>query len=156
MKPQTASFTLNSLRRIAACCIPGCAPLASAAEAVRPAFTPPPAATVTGGSVLQVIVSLLLVLAAVMLVAWVLKRIQPMQQGHAGTLKVVGGVAVGQRERVVLLEVNDTWLVLGVAPGQVNTLHRMPKGALPAAPSTPHAPADFQGWLKKMMERRNG
>lgn len=131
-------------------------PLVSAVESVRPTFTPPPTAAVSTGSVLQVIVSLLLVLAAVVLVAWVLKRINLPQSGSASALKVISGVAVGQRERVVLVEVNDTWLVVGVAPGQVNALHSMPKGSIPIPPNNAGNPRnDFQSWLKKMMEKRN-
>ena len=131
-------------------------PLAFAAEAARPAYVPPPAAAVSSGSVLQVILSLILVLAAVFVVGWILKRINLPQQGADNALKVISGIAVGQRERIVLVEVNDTWLVVGVAPGQVNALHTMPKGVLPSA-SNPTAGDDnkFQGWLKQMMEKRD-
>jgi len=131
-------------------------PLALAAEATRPAYVPPPAAAVSSGSVLQVILSLILVLAAVFVVGWILKRINLPQQGAGNALKVISGVAVGQRERIVLVEVNDTWLVVGVAPGQVNALHTMPKGTLPSA-ANPATGDDnkFQGWLKQMMEKRN-
>ena len=131
-------------------------PLALAAEATRPAYVPPPAAAVSSGSVLQVILSLILVLAAVFVVGWILKRINLPQQGAGNALKVISGIAVGQRERIVLVEVNDTWLVVGVAPGQVNALHTMPKGVLPSA-SNPTAGDDnkFQGWLKQMMEKRD-
>jgi len=131
-------------------------PLAFAAEAARPAYVPPPAAAVSSGSVLQVILSLILVLAAVFVVGWILKRIDLPQQGAGNALKVISGIAVGQRERIVLVEVNDTWLVVGVAPGQVNALHTMPKGVLPSA-SNPTAGDDnkFQGWLKQMMEKRD-
>ncbi len=143
-----------------------CAPLLAAAETARPAYTPPPSA-VSSGSVLQVIFSLLLVLAVVALVAWILKRINLPRHGAASLLKVIGGVAVGQRERIVLVEVNDTWLVLGVAPGQVRTLHTMPKSALPTAQggasfnpngqggASFNPDGKFQGWLKQMMEKRN-
>jgi flagellar protein FliO/FliZ len=131
-------------------------PLVLAAETVRPTFTPPPTAAVSTGSVLQVIVSLLLVLAAVVMVAWILKRINLPQQGAGNALKVISGVAVGQRERVVLVEVNDTWLVVGVAPGQVNALHSMPKGSVPIQSNSAGISSnDFQSWLKKMMEKRN-
>jgi|GEM_PF-431397 len=131
-------------------------PLVSAVETARPTFTPPPTAAVSTGSVLQVIVSLLLVLAAVVMVAWVLKRINLPQQGSGNALKVISGVAVGQRERVVLVEVNDTWLVVGVAPGQVNALHSMPKGSIPTQSNNAGNPSnDFQSWMKKMMEKRN-
>jgi flagellar protein FliO/FliZ len=90
------------------------------------------------------------------MVAWVLKRINLPQQGGTNALKVISGVAVGQRERVVLVEVNDTWLVVGVAPGQVNALHSMPKGSLPTQSNNGVNPSsDFQSWMKKMMEKRN-
>ena len=143
-------------RQVAALIAASFSPLVLAAETVRPTFTPPPTAAVSTGSVLQVIVSLLLVLAAVVMVAWVLKRINLPQQGAASALKVISGVAVGQRERVVLVEVNDTWLVVGVAPGQVNALHSMPKGSIPVQAGSAGNPSnDFQNWLKKMMEKRN-
>ena len=66
-------------------------------------------------------------------------------------------VAVGQRERIVLVEINDTWLVVGVAPGQVRTLHSMAKAELPAtqAGMATGANGKFPEWLKQIMEKRN-
>ncbi len=144
------------IRLFAALAAASCPPLALAAETARSVYVPPPAAAVSSGSVLQVVLSLFLVLAAVVVVGWILKRINLPQQGAGNALKVISGVAVGQRERVVLLEVNDTWLIVGVAPGQVNALHTMPKGALPSAMN--NATGDdnkFQIWLKQVMEKRN-
>ena len=132
--------------------------LAIAQTATRPAYTPPPPA-VSSGSILQVILSLLLVLAAVVLVAWILKRINLPQHGAGNLLKVISGIAVGQRERIVLVEVNDTWLVVGIAPGQVRILHSMPKAELPSsqvdAASSGDTDGKFHGWLKQVMEKRN-
>ena len=106
---------------------------------------------------MQIIFSLILVLAAVAVVAWMMKRINIPQRGAASLLKVISGVAVGPRERVVLMEVNDTWLIVGVAPGQVRTLHTMPKGTLPSGAGNLHNVPDgkFQMWLKQMVEKRN-
>lgn len=130
--------------------------LAYAADPVRPAFTPPPSSVVSSGSIVQVVVSLFFVLAAVVLVAWILKRINLPQNAAGSALKVVSGVAVGQRERIVLVEVNDTWLVVGVAPGQVTALHTMPKNDLPAIDTpAPEVDNKFKNWLKVVMEKRN-
>jgi flagellar protein FliO/FliZ len=130
--------------------------LTHAVDAVRPAFTPPPAATVSSGSVLQVILSLLLVLTAVAVVAWVLKRINLPPQNSANALKIISSIAVGQRERVVLMEINDTWLIVGVAPGQVNALHTMPKEALPSTSKNESGDNNkFHAWLKQVMEKRD-
>lgn len=112
--------------------------LAAAVEGTRPAYTPPPPA-VSSGNIVQIIFSLLLVLAAIVLVAWLLRRMNMVQQGPGNLLKVLGGVAVGQRERIVLVEVNDTWLVVGVGPNQIRTLHSLPKpeGSMNASPEEP-------------------
>ena len=133
------------------------APLLAIAESTRPVYTPPQPVAISSGSILQVIVSLLLVLAAVVLVAWILKRINLPQRTAGNLLKVQATLAVGQRERIVLVEVNDTWLVVGVAPGQVRTLHSMPKADLPDVPadSTISTNGKFQDWLKQIMEKRN-
>lgn len=124
----------------------------AAAETAKPAYTPP--TVLSSGSILQVILSLLLVLGAVVLIAWILKRIsQPLQGGRQ--IKVVSGIAVGQRERVVVVEIDDTWLVLGVAPGNVRTLHTMPKGELPPSEDAAGDDNKFQSWLRQVMEKRN-
>ncbi|MDD5612681.1 MAG: flagellar biosynthetic protein FliO [Gallionella sp.] len=102
--------------------------VATAMEGVRPSYTPPPV-TVNSGSIAQIIFSLLLVLAAIVAVAWLLKRMNIAQQGSGNLLKVVGSVAIGQRERVVLIEINDTWLLVGVGPGQIRPLHTLEKNA---------------------------
>lgn len=133
-------------------------PLLATAQNTRPAYTPPPPpAAMSSGSILQVIFSLLLVLAAVVLVAWILKRINLPQHAAGNLIKVQAAVAVGQRERIVLVEINDTWLVVGVAPGQVRTLHSMAKAELPAtqAGMANGTSGKFPEWLKQIMEKRN-
>lgn len=100
-------------------------PLSSVAE-TRPDYVPPPPA-VSSGSITQIIFSLLLVLATIVLVGWLLRRVNVAQHGSGNLLKVLGSVAVGQRERIVLVEVNDTCLVVGVGTGQIRTLHTFQK-----------------------------
>jgi len=131
--------------------------LAIAANDTPPAYTPPPDSAVSSGNFLQVILSLLLVLIVIAIVAWVLKRIALPHNVSGKLIKVVSGVAVGQRERIVLVEVNDTWLVVGVAPGHVTALHTMPKNVLPPITdnTSPEESNKFQSWLKIMMEKRN-
>lgn len=96
-----------------------------AAEGTRPNYPPP--STVNSGSIVQILFSLLLVLAVIILIAWLLKRVNIAQHNPNTPLKILGSMAIGQRERVVLLEVKDTWLVVGVGPGQIRTLHTLHK-----------------------------
>jgi flagellar protein FliO/FliZ len=116
----------------------------------------------SAGGMLQFAFGLALVLGLIVAAGWFAKRFS-IGPAASGLVKVISGAAVGQRERVVVVEVGDTWMVLGVAPGRVNALHTMPRGtvsALPAsapAPTHPMAgPAGFAGWLKQTMEKRRG
>ena len=88
-------------------------------------------------SLVQMTLGLALVIALIYAIMWLLRRAQP--GGRQGSLlKVVSSVSVGQRERIVVVECADQWLVVGVAAGGLATLHRMDKGELPkpaAAPS---------------------
>ena len=40
-------------------------------------------------------------------------------------IKVIGGVALSPREKIVLLQIADECLVVGVVPGQIRTLHQV-------------------------------
>jgi flagellar protein FliO/FliZ len=106
-----------------------------------------------GSSALQMVFGLILVLALLLGTLWLLKRISQPRGAAAGLMRVVAGVAVGTRERVVILEIGNSWLVLGVAPGQVTTLAEIPRQEVPTSATTPAA-KDFPAWLKQVIERR--
>lgn len=80
------------------------------------------AAPDTTSSMLTVLLSLVLILGGFVAVAWFARRYLP-GAGNQGILKVVGTTSVGTRERVVVVEVDGTWLVLGVGGGNVRLLH---------------------------------
>lgn len=100
--------------------------------AVAPSLTD----TSVSGNLLQTTFGLLIVLALIGGVALLFKRFSSYQVGAQGKIKIVGGVSLGTRERVVLLQVGDSQLLLGVAPGQIRTLHVLDK------PLDMQAPAD--------------
>jgi flagellar protein FliO/FliZ len=106
-----------------------------------------------GSSALQMLLGLIAVLALLLGTLWLLKRISQPHGAAAGLMRVVAGVAVGTRERVVILELGSSWLVLGVAPGQVTTLAEIPRQELPSQASGP-AMQDFPAWLKQIIKHR--
>jgi flagellar protein FliO/FliZ len=86
------------------------------------------AAADSAASLLTVLLSLTLILGGFIAVAWLARRYLP-GMGAQGVVKVVGTTAVGARERVVVVEVDDTWLLLGVGGGNVRLLHSQPRPA---------------------------
>jgi flagellar protein FliO/FliZ len=99
---------------------------AEKAKPAGPLATEPVSAT----QYLQMVLGLLLVLGVIFGLAWVIRRMGQFTAPVNGQLRVLGGVNVGQREKVVVIQVAETQLVVGVAPGQVNTLHVFDKPVL--------------------------
>jgi flagellar protein FliO/FliZ len=84
------------------------------------------------GAVLQTIVGLLVVIGLVFGCAWLARRFGLQPGNRGGLVKTIGGASLGGKERVAVVEIGDTWLVLGAAPGNVRLLHTMPAGSVPA------------------------
>lgn len=78
---------------------------------------------VSSTGLMQVTLGLGAVVALILLLAWLVRRFGPMQRGGSATVRLIGGVSLGQRERAVLVQVGTKQLLLGVAPGNVRTLH---------------------------------
>jgi flagellar protein FliO/FliZ len=135
-----------SSRRVIPAALLAALPMSAFAQAA-------PAANL-GGSAIQLFLSLLLVFALLVGSLWLLKRLSTPRGAPGGLLKVVAATAVGARERVVVLEVGSSWLVLGVAPGRVSALAEVPRQALPDTPAV-DAPLQVPGWLARVIERRN-
>lgn len=110
-------------------------PATSGVAAATPASVAQAAQTVTapapdyGGSMVQMLLGLAVVLALMVGALWLIKQLTQRRGGPSSLLKVVAGTAVGPRERVVIVEVGTTWLVLGVAPGRVTPLAEVPRQA---------------------------
>ena len=138
----------------------------SAAIAAEQPFAAPE--TVTGapsaaGSLVQVTLSLMLVLAAVFAAAWVVRRLRNFGRPGAGAINIIADVALGTKERAVLIQVGAQQLLVGVAPGRVNTLHVLAEpvriddaqrggGGDELSPSSSPSPRpDFKSILKRSL-----
>jgi flagellar protein FliO/FliZ len=95
------------------------------ANAVKPLPSP-----VTGGTVLQWFFGLVVVLVIIVGCSWLLRKYANISRGNGSGLKILGGVSVGSREKVLLIQAGKKQLVIGVAPGQVRTLHVLEGGEL--------------------------
>ncbi|RDK08100.1 flagellar biosynthetic protein FliO [Cupriavidus lacunae] len=91
-------------------------------------------------SLAQAGLGLFAIIALILGMAWVARRAGLVRHATGGAMKVVGSTMLGARQRLVLVEVGDTWLVLGVSPGEIRPLHTMTAGTTAAHPTaTPGA-----------------
>ncbi len=99
--------------------------------------------------------ALALVIGLILLCSWLLRRLGAARLGTGSHLRIVASQLLGPRERVVIVEVRDTWLVLGVTPTQVSRLHELPappadSAAQPLqAASSPHFAARLAEALRQ-------
>ena len=103
---------------------------------------------------LQMLPALGLVLALILVLAWLAKRTSVGRAAIGGALRIVADKSVGTRERVVVVEIAGQWLVLGVAPGQVRTLTQMarPEPTGTDAPESATKPP-FAAWLERALKK---
>jgi len=126
-----------------------CLQNAIAQAAAAPAASPPS----LGSSFLQMLFGLALVLGLLFAGVWFLKKLTGTVGPNGNIARVVGATPIGARERIVIVELGQTWLVLGVTPNNINTLAEMPRQALP--PGGQPIPPNFADWLRNTMNRRN-
>ncbi|MGX9786673.1 flagellar biosynthetic protein FliO [Janthinobacterium lividum] len=155
----SASVAVASETPPAAAAVPASAP-AAVLPAMPPGAPMTMAPTSSAGSLLQTILALMFVLALLIGLAWFMKRYGPKVMGGNNKMRVVSSLNLGGRERIVLVEVADQWIVVGASPGRINALATMPRqeGDLPQLATAQNGPAaaNFSEWLKQTIEKRNG
>jgi flagellar protein FliO/FliZ len=119
-----------------------------------------PAPVLPTGSVLtQVSTALGGVLLLILLAGWLFRKLGFAPQArNSKLLNVRASCQVGQRERVVIVEVDNTWLVLGVTAQQVTPLHTLSAPPVETATTADPQPADFRQLMQnhlvqKMLKR---
>lgn len=124
---------LRNIPLITRCALLGSLSAAAGSCAAQASESLSAAPGVSFGTMLQTFAGLALILALFVGAAWLAKRLgvgNALTTGQ-GPMRVVGGLSLSTRERILIVEVGDTWLVVGISPGQMRTLHTMPKGAIP-------------------------
>ncbi|MGH8077532.1 MAG: flagellar biosynthetic protein FliO [Lysobacter sp.] len=96
-----------------------------------------PQSPATAGSLGGAVVALVLVVGLILALAWLAKRLPGLAGTSNPALRVVGSLSIGPRERVVVVAIGDTQLLLGVGAGGTRTLHTLTEPLPIAASTTP-------------------
>lgn len=79
--------------------------------------------TVSSGDMLHWMVGLLIVLSVFFLCVWAMRKLSGVSVNGTEKMRIVGGLSLGMREKVILLQVGKKQLILGVTPGRIDALH---------------------------------
>jgi flagellar protein FliO/FliZ len=112
-------------------------------------LTTPP---LSSSALIETFLGLLLVLAIIVILAWLIKRTNRFQTTANGEMKIIAGLALGPRERAVLLQVGEQQILLGVTSQQVQTLHIL---EIPIETAqTTLKPIDFADKFQQILKHR--
>jgi flagellar protein FliO/FliZ len=110
-----------------------------AAPVAAPAAAP---AVDSGAELVRVLISLLGVIALIFFVGWLSRRAQVRVRPGGRKIRVIESMPVGIKEKVMLLEVGGTQLLVGASPtGGLRTLHVLATPVQDDATPTAPAPA---------------
>lgn len=87
------------------------------------AFTSTPPSTATT-DILSMALSLVMVLALILCLAYFVKRFNP-NLTNSDEFKVIRSLPLGSRERLIVVEIDNTQHLLGVTPQSINYLHKL-------------------------------
>lgn len=68
-------------------------------------------------------IGLLVVVGLIFGCAWLVRRMSGLTGMNTGTMKVVSVMALGARERIALIDVAGTQILVGITPTAIRTLH---------------------------------
>lgn len=123
-----------------------------AAETVAGRGAGLPTDPMAAANLVQLVIGLILVLGLIGVSTWLLRRFNRFQAAAGGQMKILGGLSMGTRERVVLVQVGKQQLLLGVAPGRVQTLHVLDE---PVSMTAERSPGGFAQRLHAAMRQRS-
>lgn len=95
------------------------------AFAAEPAAQAPAASGGIAGQLAQLVIGLLLVIGLIFLLAWMMRRVQRLGPNNGKVIKIVATQALSPRDRLVLVQVGNEQVLLGLTPGRINSLHVM-------------------------------
>ena len=111
---------------------------ALAAEPVAQVAAAPAVGSVSG-QLTQLVLGLLLVIGLIFVLAWLMRRVQRIGPGNGQVIELVGSRALGPRDRLVLVQVGEEQILLGITSGRITPLHvlKTPVDAVKTEAATP-------------------
>ena len=83
----------------------------------------------------QMVIGLVVVLVLIVAMSWLLRRMGRSRLMGSGVVKILAGLPLGSRERVLLMQVEDVRLLIGVTAERIDTLYVLnPSSGAPEQP----------------------
>ncbi|MBT8434083.1 MAG: flagellar biosynthetic protein FliO [Gammaproteobacteria bacterium] len=95
---------------------------------------------------------LLLVVMVIFVLAWLVRKFNLNQQSQNGLIKIIAGLSIGTRDRIVLLQIGEEQILVGLTPGRIEKLHTLSQPL--DAPAGQLASSSFAEKFNRVMGER--
>lgn len=96
----------------------------------------------------QMLFGLFAIVAFIFGIAWLIKRMGTLNPSHSSNLKIIAGLSVGQREKIVVVQVMDEQLLVGITQSNIQLLSKLEQ---PIPAPNMHSLGGFQEKLQSAM-----
>ena len=98
----------------------------------------------------NLLLSLVLIVGLIVGCIWLIKRLSNISAGGDRQLSVVCSLSLGARERVVLIQIGQQQVLVGVSPGRINTLQTFDEPVI-ATDSSGRSQSEFASQLANFL-----
>ncbi len=109
-----------------------------------------PTTNISYSHVLNWSIGLIIVLAFFFACVWMMKKMGTLPSNSKENMKVIGGLSLGMREKLVLVQVGNKQIVLAITPGRINKLLTL-EGDDKITQQNNELETDFASKLKQIM-----
>ncbi len=107
----------------------------------------------SAGGLIQITFSLLVVVALLIGLSILFKKFGLNRISNSLPIKVVGAVSIGNNQRLVVIEVGEEWILLGVTPQQITTITNMPRQESGGGSNNGENRVNFSTWMQSALEK---
>ncbi len=113
-------------------------------------------AGVSAESLIQVFIALILVVLIIFALSVVLKKFNMLPRGSSGLIKIVDGISVGSKDRLLLIQVGEEQILISASPGCINKVHKLTASVKPEIISSAENPETrgFSNMLDSFISRQ--
>jgi len=82
-------------------------------------------AGLNAGNLIQILVALFSVVLIIFALSIVLKKFNIFPGTSSGAIRVIAGISLGSKDRLLLIQIGDEQILLSAGPGNINKIHKL-------------------------------
>lgn len=106
-------------------------------------------------SLIQVLIALISVICIIFILSVLLKKFNILPGTSSGLIKIVAGISLSNKDRLLLIQVGDEQILVSATPGGINKIHELSTAVEPEVVSSEQNPksGNFSNLLNSVISR---